>query len=254
MKRRERTYIAIIAALAIHAVVLYVLDEVPHTRYFNVADFAEVNLSDFEDLTDEQEEIPKTLEELLAERIREDVANLVADANAERSTERQTYVSPQARDKMAQKVEGELREFERQTFEQMAEQRRQREAEQQPVDGEDKGEGSSITEQEALDKYDYYGKSYNGNVTAEYDLPGREARLIHIPGYKCKGGGVVKVNIVVNPAGQVVEAAIDPAASSYVGECLPTEALSSAKRSVFFIKSDAPKRQTGSITFRFIPQ
>lgn len=253
MKRRERTYIAIIAALAIHAVVLYVLNEVPHTRYFDVNEFAEVDLADFED-DNAEEEVLKTLEELLAERIREDVANLVADANAERSTERQTYVSPQARDKMAQKVEGELREFERQTFEQMAEQRRQREAEQQPVDGDDKGDGSSITEQEALDKYDYYGKSYNGNVTAEYDLPGREARLIHIPGYKCKGGGVVKVNVVVNPAGQVVEAEIDPAASSYVGDCLPTEALSSAKRSVFFIKSDAPKRQTGSITFRFIPQ
>jgi outer membrane biosynthesis protein TonB len=85
-------------------------------------------------------------------------------------------------------------------------------------------------------------------------LPGREARFIHIPGYKCKGGGVVKVIIVVNPTGQVVEANIDPTSSSYSGDCLPTEALSSARKSVFFVKSDAPKRQTGSITFRFIPQ
>lgn len=256
MKRRERTYLAIIAALAIHAIVLYILNTVPHTRHFDVTDFTEVNLADFKDFIEEEaeEETLKSLEEMLAERIREDVANLVADANVERTSERQTYVSPQARDQMAQKVEGELREFERQAFEQMAEQRRQREAENQPVDGDDSGDGSSISEELALDKYDYYGKSYNGNVTAEYDLPGREARLIHIPGYKCKGGGVVKVNIVVNPAGQVVEAVIDPAASSYIGDCLPTEAVNSAKRSAFFIKSDAPKRQSGSITFRFIPQ
>lgn len=254
MKRRERTYIAIIAALAIHVVVLIFLHEVPHTRFFDVADYTEVSLADFEEFLDDEEEPPKSLEELIAERIREDVANLVADANTERSSERQSYVSPQARDKMAQKVEGELREFERQAFEQMAEQRRQREAEQQHVDGGEPDDGSSSLPEKELDKYDYYGKSYNGNVTAEYELLGREARLIHIPGYKCKGGGVVKVNIIVNPAGQVVEANIDPAASSYSGDCLPSEALNSAKRSVFFVKSDAPKRQSGSITFRFVPQ
>lgn len=250
MKRRERTYIAIIAALAIHAIVLLTLHHVPQTQSLPQTFYSEVDLVDYPEEEDEEDE--RTFEELLADRIREDVANLVADANAEKTDVRQSTMSQSARDRMSEAVEGELRELERQTFEQLAERRKNKEAEQQQVDGETGDE--STAEEAELDKYDYYGKAYNGNVTAEFDLPGREARSIHIPGYKCKGGGVVHVTITVNPAGQVVEAEIDPIKSNYQGDCLPTEALNSAKRSVFFVKSDAPKRQTGSITFRFIPQ
>lgn len=252
MNKRERIYIALIAALSIHAAVLFFLSEVPQRRQFSIKEFTEVTLADFLN-EEEEEEVLKSLEERIQDRIREDIANLVADANAEKTSERQTYVSERSRDRIAKAVEGELRELERQTFEQLAERRREKNAANDARDGTEGDEGSSPTDA-PLENYDYYGKSYNGNVTAEYDLLGREARLIHIPGYKCKGGGVVKVIIGVNPAGQVIDAEIDPSQSRYDGDCLPTEALRSARMSVFFVKSDAPKRQTGSITFRFIPQ
>ncbi len=252
MKARERTYIAIIIALVIHAIVLFVLNETPHKHYFDVSNYAEVDLMPELDELEVPEET-HTLEELMEQRIEEQIANLVADANSQRTDDRQSYVSKAARDRMAAAVEGDLKELERQTFEQAAERRKQ-EAENKPtVDGEE-GDEREKTDVSELDKYEYYGKSYNGNVTAEYDVPGREARFIHIPGYKCKGGGVVRVNIVVNPNGEVVEAAVDLARSSFQGECLPAEAVSSAKKSRFFIKSDSPKRMAGSITYRFIPQ
>lgn len=251
MKARERTYIAIILALAVHAVVLLLLHEFPQRHAIEPTFFAEVDLADFTELEEEEAET-HTLEELIAQRVQQDVANLVADANSERTDQRSNYMSAAARDRIAQSVEGELREFERQAFETAAERRSEKESQQTPVDGED-GDGSA-GDSKPLDKYDYLGKSYNGNVTAEYDVPGREARQLHIPGYKCRGGGVVKVDIVVNPSGQVVEAQINAAASAYSGDCLPEEALNSARKSVFFVKSDAPKRMTGSITFRFIPQ
>lgn len=252
MTARKRTYIAIIIALAVHAIVLVVLNGMPHTHHFDVTSFAEVDLMPELDELEIPEET-HTLEELMEQRIEEQIANLVADANSQRTEDRQSYVSKAARERMAAAVEGDLRELERQTFEQAAERRKQQADDKPPVDG-DKGDESSTSDARELDKYDYYGKSYNGNVTAEYDVPGREARVIHIPGYKCKGGGIVRVNIVVNPNGEVVDAEIDAARSSYQGECLPTEAVASAKKSVFFVKSSSPKRMTGSITYRFIPQ
>lgn len=254
MKRRERTYIAIITALVIHAIVLLILSEVPHTRYFPPDDFAEVSFfEEEEDDNPEEEEETHTMEDLLRDRIREDVANLVADKNAQRTEERQSYVSKSAQERIDEAVESELKEFEREAFETMAEKRKQNQSEQSETENDNASEDAK-GDQEQQEQYDYFGKSFNGNVTAEYDLPGREARRIHIPGYKCKGGGVVKVNITVNPAGQVVEASIDQNGSKYSGACLPEEAINSAKKSVFFIKSGAPKRQNGTITYRFIPQ
>lgn len=250
MKARERTYIAIILALAVHAIVLLILHEFPRIHKIEQTFFAEVDLIEFPEIEEEAE--THTLEELIAERIQQDVANLVADANSERTDQRSNFMSQAARDRIAKSVEGELKEFERQAFENAAERRSERATDTPPVDG-DAGEGSAGNEA-PLDKYDYLGKSYNGNVTAEYDVPGREARKLHIPGYKCKGGGVVKIDIVVNPTGEVIEAQINTAASAYSGECLPTEALNSARKSVFFVKSGSPKRMSGSITFRFIPQ
>ena len=251
MTRRERSYIAIIAALALHAVALAILHFTPFSTYQAPSPYAEVDL--MEESDEALEEETHTLEDLMRQRVAEDVANLVADANAERSEQRQSSLSQRANERLDAQVEGELRQFEQEAFEAMAERRKAKESERDGEEGEAEKAAQS-SKQQALEKYDYYGKAYNGNVTAEYDLPGREARLIHIPGYKCKGGGLVKVNITVNPSGEVMEAEIDGSASSYTGDCLPTEALSSARKSVFFIKSSAAKKQRGSITYRFIPQ
>jgi len=94
-------------------------------------------------------------------------------------------------------------------------------------------------------------------VTAEFNLAGRKALGIDVPGYRCRGGGVVVVSIEVAPGGEVLEAAILSAAGSgsdAMAECLSQESLRSARRSRFQSQADAPKRQKGTLTYRFIAQ
>ncbi len=242
MKKNEFVYIAVIAALLIHAVVLIVLNLTPMGAPAETATYIEVDFS--------AEEIPteqRTFEEVMAERINEQIANLTANANSEQTSERMNF---SARDRAASDaaVENELQEYEDQV---QAELDAERANENDPNESAPAKNESQVNE---LDKYDYFGKSYNGSVTAEYDVPGRDARKIDVPGYKCKAGGKVVVNVVVNKAGEVVQAEVNQSASSMTSSCLINEAIASAKKSVFFIKSDAPKASPGTITYRFIPQ
>jgi hypothetical protein len=247
VKRADFKYLAIITALALHAIVLAILNYVPMQHVDQELDYMPVDMAEFEELPEE-----KTLEEILAERIQEDVANLVADANTERSSQRESYSSRRQEQRAEQEVDQELEDFAREEFERVRQERAQREA-ANPDEDVAPDDDRKLT-QEELDAYDYHGQSYNGKVTGEVNVPGREVRYLHIPGYKCRGGGVVVLNIIVDRAGDVIEAEIDPARSNYSGDCMPSEALSSAQKSKFFKKSDGPKRSAGTITYRFIPQ
>jgi len=243
VNKNEYVYIGIIGALLIHAVVLVVLNLTPMRAPAEAPVFVEVGFS-----TEEIEIDERTFEEVMAERVNEQIANLTADANSERSAERMNF---SASDRAASdaEVENDLQNYEDEVQAELDAQREQAgETDLTDVPNDTK----PIVEN--LDKYDYYGKSYNGSVTAEYDVPGREARKIDVPGYKCKAGGKVVVNVIVNKTGEVIEAEINQAASNITSSCLINEALASAKKSVFFIKSDAPKASPGSITYRFIPQ
>lgn len=247
MSRRDYTYISIIAVLAIHAIVLTVLNFVPVQRVERTTEYVPVDMAEFEETPEE-----RTLEEILAERIQEDVANLTANANTKRSNERKSYSSRRQEQRAEKEVNEELKDFADKEFELARQEREQRQATQQSE--ETPPENKQQLTQEELDAYDYHGQSYNGKVTGEVDVPGREIRYLHIPGYKCIGGGVVVLNILVDREGNVVEAVIDPARSSFSGDCIPSEATGSALKSKFFKKSAAPKRTAGTITYRFVPQ
>jgi hypothetical protein len=62
------------------------------------------------------------------------------------------------------------------------------------------------------------------------------------------------VLIEVNQEGSVVSASVDATKSSYTDACLADEALASAYLCKFSAKSAAPKKQSGWIVYRFIPQ
>lgn len=203
------------------------------------------------DFTTEVEELEeKTLEEVMAERIETQIANLTSDANSERSNERRSFSSRQI-ERMERGVDEDLKDFEKRVQEALEEERRKNAGAQDSTKTNTTEDDNSKIPTES---YEYYGKSYNGSVTAEYDVPGREARKIDVPGYKCKDGGVVVVAILVNQNGTVTSAEVNQSASTISSSCLLEEALASAKKSVFFIKSDAPKSSPGTITYRFIPQ
>ena len=91
-----------------------------------------------------------------------------------------------------------------------------------------------------------------GRVTVKYSLtnPMREHRYLDIPAYRCEGGGEVVVAITVNRSGEVTGAYI----KSGGDDCMCRTALISARRSRFDINSSAPAKQSGTITYTFIPQ
>ena len=63
-------------------------------------------------------------------------------------------------------------------------------------------------------------------------------------------GGEVVVGITVNPSGEVVAAKV----ASGGDDCMREAALEAARNSLFNIDDSAPARQSGTITYLFIPQ
>lgn len=95
-------------------------------------------------------------------------------------------------------------------------------------------------------------RKVKGMVTVSYSLtdPLRHHRNLDKPAYKCEGGGEVVVVITVNRSGDVIGAYV----KSGGDECMRRTALASARRSTFDINQSAPAKQTGTITYVFIPQ
>ncbi len=96
-------------------------------------------------------------------------------------------------------------------------------------------------------------KSYSGNVTASFNMSGRDANYNPVPTYRCKTQGTVVISITINSAGEVTDAKVNEAKSS-MNECLRTESETYARKWKFNYKDDAAKKQDGTITFTFSAQ
>ncbi len=91
-----------------------------------------------------------------------------------------------------------------------------------------------------------------GRVTVSFSLknPVRTKRYLEVPAYRCEGGGEVVVEITVNRAGEVTAARVRSGGDA----CMREMAERAARNSLFNIDDSAPARQTGTITYIFIPQ
>ena len=91
-----------------------------------------------------------------------------------------------------------------------------------------------------------------GRVTVSFSLtdPVRTSRSLNIPAYRCEGGGDVTVAVTVDRAGKVTGARVTEGGD----DCMRESALRAARNSLFNIDNSAPARQTGTITYIFIPQ
>ena len=92
----------------------------------------------------------------------------------------------------------------------------------------------------------------SGPVSISYSLPGRYAEELYRPTYQCRGGGTITVNIVVNRNGQVTSATVASGSSS--DACLQEFAVRAAQASRFNFDGTADNRQSGTITYVFVPQ
>ena len=96
-------------------------------------------------------------------------------------------------------------------------------------------------------------KPFSGPSGLSYELEGRKASHLPIPAYRCIGAGEVRVDIGVDPQGNVVLAKVDEGASSPDG-CLRSFAVRAARMSKFSSAPSAPSRQSGYIIYKFIAQ
>lgn len=111
------------------------------------------------------------------------------------------------------------------------------------------GENRSSDSREEGDSRD---SKIKGTVTVSYSFvnPVRYSRKLIKPAYRCEGGGEVVVDAAINQRGEVVSAQV----ASGGDECMRRTALEAARNSVFDYNESAPVRQSGTITYIFIPQ
>ena len=102
------------------------------------------------------------------------------------------------------------------------------------------------------DGSEHQDRKVNRRVTVSFSLtnPVRTSRGLEVPAYLCEGGGDVVVSITVNRAGEVIGARVVEGGD----ECMRESALRAARSSLFNIDETAPAKQTGTITYIFIPQ
>ena len=244
-RREQFVWQAAVGALSVHVVVLLAASMWGGLPGGHRTAYAEIEFADFA-----LPEQTQTMEEAVRERMEsrmDAVRNAAADVRADRSDDIRS--SRAESERMAEEVEAELRAFEQSAFDELAEGRGNGEVPDPRDNRQDRG---SVD-----DRYEGWDARYDGQVTAEFDLDGRRALGLDIPGYRCRGGGVVVVTIGVAPGGEVISAvvsAVTTTGGEGMSECLSEESLRSARRCRFQSLAGAPKRQEGTLTYRFIAQ
>ncbi len=96
--------------------------------------------------------------------------------------------------------------------------------------------------------------NYKGPTRIYYSLEKRVHTYLPIPIYKCEGSGRIELSITVNQQGIVEEAKVIEENSTVTDPCLAETAVSTALVSRFNANINAPKSQTGTLTYEFVAQ
>lgn len=200
---------------------------------------------------DEQDEIEmpeeQSPEEAARARMEARLANLVADSRAEASDERR---SSAAESKLSRAEEAQIERDVRAYAAGLRGEGRggaEEEAEEDEPGLQQRRSGKG-PEPRLLPTFAGWDKRYSGPVTVGFDLAGRQAVDLDVPGYRCRGGGRVVVEVTVRRTGEVAAAKVVSAPSD---PCFGEEALRSARRSRFNADAAAPKEAVGRITYEF---
>ena len=110
----------------------------------------------------------------------------------------------------------------------------------------------SKAQREAKEGEKESGVKQKGSVLISYWLPGRRDVSLYMPAYQCEGGGEVTVNITVNRNGKVVSASMKE--SSTYSSCINEMAILAARNSRFNVDDTGSDKQSGTITYIFVPQ
>lgn len=98
-------------------------------------------------------------------------------------------------------------------------------------------------------------KEFSGPTNITYYLENRHDRYLHVPVYKCLGGGKVVLSIIVDQKGYVISSDVQEViADRNDPECLIESAKDALVRSRFNTDFKAENRQKGTITYLFVSQ
>jgi hypothetical protein len=190
-----------------------------------------------------------SLETILEKRIESEVANLLSDASKSLSSDRISSRSAMDEMQMEAEIESDLRALEEEEFERLAAEKKDFGLDGVPDDG----------AKEVGNTYSEWDRQYDGQVTVAFDVPGRDALRLDVPGYRCLGGGKVVLQVEVTGDGQVRRAVLESISVSRtgsqaesVGDCLFEQAVKSARQSAFRASSEGVV--SGTLTYRFVAQ
>lgn len=96
--------------------------------------------------------------------------------------------------------------------------------------------------------------NYDGPTRIYYELANRTHTYLPIPIYKCQGSGKVALSIEVNQRGSVEKTLVMGSQSTTTDQCLIEAAVRAAEITRFNSDMNAPKIQTGTITYHFVAQ
>jgi hypothetical protein len=237
----EEHKVAVIGTLTVHTLGLFALTLL-HMRTTPRED--EISEIRMELISEEQAlQIQEAIQQE-ALGIPREVKNLTSNITAE--------VKPTfSQAKLAERVENDLRAFEQEEFDRLAQERRERGEEVEMPQLDPSKWNKELYMDKAVEPVKIEGAT---TVWHDLDKPKRVDRNIKVPAYVCKGFGQVVVNVVVDRDGLVRDARIDGGKSTTSDECMLERALQSARTARFAANSSAPDRQSGNLYFRFMPQ
>lgn len=96
--------------------------------------------------------------------------------------------------------------------------------------------------------------NYDGPTRIYYELDNRTHTYLPIPIYKCQGSGKVALSIEVNQRGSIEKTLVIGSQSTTIDQCLIEAAVRAAEITRFNSDMNAPKIQTGTITYHFVAQ
>jgi hypothetical protein len=237
----ERHKVGVIGTLALHTIALFLF-----TLWSIRTTPREDEISDMriEMITEEEAQLLEQQMQQDALGVPQQVTNLTSNITAE--------VKPTfSQAKLAERVENDLRNFEQQEFDRLAQERRDRGEEVEMPQLDPSKWNKELYMDKAVEPVKIEGAT---TVWHDLDKPKRVDRNIRVPAYVCKGFGQVVVNVVVDRDGMVRDARIDGGMSTTIDECMLERALNSARTARFAPNSSAPDRQSGNLYFRFMPQ
>lgn len=187
---------------------------------------------------DQAEQMIEQLEDPQRTEARE-VKNLTSNITATKSYQ------PYSSQRLSERVEEDLRKFEQEEFDRLAQERRDRgeEIEMPQLDP------SKWNKELYMDKAAEPMK-VEGATTVWHDLQGR-VRENDVPGYLCKTEGRVAVRVTVSADGTVTKADVDRSRSANADDCMLEHALRSTRRARF---SSGAANQSGTVFFLFLRQ